>query len=36
MGARQRAAEFVRPVLEARQEDFRANGEAAEKHDELI
>lgn len=36
MRVRQQAAEFVRPVLEARQKDFRVNGAAAEKHDDFI
>lgn len=36
MKVRRQAAEFVRPVLEARQKDFRANGDAAEKHDDFI
>lgn len=36
VAVRQKAAQFVRPVLEARQRDFAANGDAAKKHDDFI
>lgn len=36
MRVRRQAADFVRPVLEDRHADFKANGEAAEKHDDFI
>lgn len=36
MKVRRKAAEFVSPVLKARQADFKANREAAEKHDDFI
>lgn len=36
VGVRRKAAEFVLPVLKARQAEFKAHGEAAEKHNNFI